>query len=132
VVVSGIQSLVGILHYVVKVVSLTEHYIFTFYKINAVSDLVLLTGIAILLRPVQQQSTYSLLADDNRGPGYSRSYHYIDAPHAIGGNPVEGETPDYSLLLEDESEAQLDGDSEGQVGMEMTSHASISTSTNDI
>ncbi|KAL3925735.1 MAG: hypothetical protein SGILL_000214, partial [Bacillariaceae sp.] len=112
--ISGIQSVVGILHYVVNAVALTEHYQFTFYKINAVSDIALLTGIAILLRPVHQSSPYSLVEDGN-----------LDG-HAMGGSTVEGETTDYALLLPDqgsrESESHDDGD-DALASMEMISHA---------
>ncbi|KAL3925192.1 MAG: hypothetical protein SGARI_005887, partial [Bacillariaceae sp.] len=111
VVISGIQSLIGILHYVVNVLQMTEHFMFTFYKINAVSDLVLLTGIAILLRPEQQESPYSVVGDSNSPATFS--YEYRDG-HMIQESPLEGETADYSLLLVEEREGRIHNDAEAQ------------------
>lgn len=90
-----------------------EHFVLSVYKAHAINDLLLVTGIAIVLRPkaiVQSQSPFH--ANGNSGDGAERD---VDV--------------DYSLLLaesssndEEEDKSDDDGtrDEEGGINFEMT------------
>ncbi|KAG7347146.1 hypothetical protein IV203_006215 [Nitzschia inconspicua] len=114
VVISAVQSLVGILHYVINTAMLSEHFVYTFFKINGINDLLLLSGIAILLRP-------------------TRNYDHFDGDGATDGMQLQedfGEivdnttTTDYALLLPNGSD-EHSGYNDPTVSFEMTAHATM-------
>lgn len=86
VVVSSIQSLAGILHYVISIATLSEHFVYTFYKVTGVNDLMLLSGIAILLRPTHRGQSYD-------SPSGDEVYTSMVDSQAVD------DTTDYALLL---------------------------------
>jgi hypothetical protein len=89
VLVSAIQNLVGILHYVISIA--TEHFLYTFYKIHSVNDLMLFSGIAILLRPTKQHESAVVIFDDDGA----------EAGVQLHGGDIEAINPttDYTLLI---------------------------------
>jgi hypothetical protein len=108
VVIAAVQSLVGIMHYVINAATLSTHYMYTFFKINGINDLALLTGIAILLRPTQQ------------GLSNSGFYGVSDGEHLhVSGSEITDDTTDYTLLLPNGSEGSID-QQEGSIIFEMT------------
>lgn len=96
----------------------SEHFMYADYKAHAVNDLLLVTGIAIVLKPKligQSQSPFS--TDSN------------------GGDEVErGVDVDYSLLLSEnhDEEENQSGDGETYEGGEINFEMTTATNTSDI
>ena len=122
--IATIQTLIEFLYYViVGTSSLSEHFIYTFYKVHGMNDLLLLTGISIFLRPrIQQRSqggfdNDGVIIDDD---GLRRS----------GGITAEGaDTINYSLLLANDETSNDDNimiHNEAISGMEDDDRASFS------
>jgi hypothetical protein len=116
VLVSAVQNLVGILHYVISTATLSEHYVYTFYKIHSINDLMLLSGIAILLRPIMEtQSDLGVLDHDDDGAEPTERLHGY-------GTEAFDTTTDYTLLIPNGNGGIL-GNNEPNVCVEMTAHA---------
>jgi hypothetical protein len=119
VLVSAMQNLVGILHYVISTLSLSERHVYTFYKIRSFNDLMLLSGIAILLRPTtQHHSDLGIFEDDDDMNVGAQP----EVPlHGYGIEAIQTNT-DYTLLIPNENGWNF-GNDEPNVSFEMTTHA---------
>jgi hypothetical protein len=93
--IATIQTLMEFFYYIIAgTSSLSEHFVYTFYKVHGMNDLLLLTGISIFLRPrVQQQS-------DSEFDNFGAIIDDIGLRRSGGGTTAEGaDTINYSLLL---------------------------------
>ena len=114
--VSTALVLIGMSAFLGASVFSSEHFLYAGYKAHAINDLLLLTGIAIVLRP--------------KPTGHSQSPFETSYGNGEG---ERGADIDYSLLLaEGNDEEEQSGDNyeeEGEIAFEMTTAASGSTST---
>jgi hypothetical protein len=118
--VSAIQNVIGILHYIISTAALSEHFVYMFYKIHSMNDLMLLSGIAILLRPTKQyQSSLGILDDDDDDDGAEPELHL----HANDIDAIET-TTDYTLLITNGNGGNLRNDEPGR-SFEMMTHTRV-------
>jgi hypothetical protein len=128
---AAIQTFVQFIYYVMGTKTLSEHFIYTFYKVHGANDLILLTGISIFLRPGRlppQQASSPIDNDGTMVLGDSGVFYFGN-----GGTTIEGtSTTDYSLLLADDvfdtDAAAVDTEDE-RVSFEMTASSTIEPST---
>lgn len=112
--VSVTESLLGALHFVTNILPVSEHFIYMFYMVHGVNDLLLLTGIAVLMRPqvlLDSPDAFDISTENDLTTGLD-----------VGS--------DYALLLEDGSDMQDEqSDEEGLMtnALELTTNSTSET-----